>query len=264
MNELENLPKVEIKVDLTDVTKEAYNDGGKPFVKELGKTGQIVLGFINNTLGLPAQFYNIWATDKVQAFKNKIENKIEDIPEDKLIEPPMDIIAKSIDGLRYIPDKEELKEMFANLMVNSCNSDYSEKTHPRFVEIIKELSTTDAIIIKSLTYDGLLASYPIAKIILKNRNGQKELFTHYFDNNFDLKFEIISESISNLITLGLITVTYSEFLTNNALYEKLYHTSFYNDYLEFSKSQQEYTLELEKGILKLSPFGRIFVEMCAK
>lgn len=259
-----NLPKVEVKVDLTDVAKEVYNDGGKLPVKELGKTGEIVLGFINNTLGLPAQFYNIWAANKVQSFKNKIENKIADIPEDNLIEPPMDIIAKSIDGLRYIPDKEELKEMFANLMVNSCNSDYSEKTHPRFVEIIKQLSTTDAIIIKSLTYNSPLASYPIAKILLKNESGQKELFTHYFDNNLNFKFEIISESISNLITLGLITVTYSEHLTDDSLYEKLYHTSFYNTYLVYEKSQQEYTLELEKGSLKLSPFGRIFIEMCAK
>lgn len=264
MDDLTNLPNVEVKVDLTDVTKEAYADGGKPFVKELGKTGQIVLGLINNTLGLPAQFYNIWATDKVQAFKNKIENKMEKISSEKLIEPPMDIIAKSIDGLRYIPDKEDLKEMFANLMVNSCNSDYSEKTHPRFVEIIKQLSTTDAIIIKSLSCNSLLASYPIAKILLKKGTGQKELFTHYFDNSLNLEFETVSASISNLITLGLITVTYSEYIQNATAYEKLYNTSLYKDFQNFEKSQQEYTLELQRGILNLSPFGRIFVEVCIK
>lgn len=259
-----NLPKVEVKVDLTDVTNEAYADGGKPLVKELGKTGQIILGFINNTLGLPAQFYNIWATDKVQAFKDKIENKIEDIPPEKLIEPPLDVIAKSLDGLRYIPEKEELKEMFANLMVNSCNSDCSKKAHPRFVEIIKQLSTDDAIILKSLASNTLNTSHPIAQILFKKDIEQKELFTHYFDNDLNINFDTISTSISNLITLGLITVSYSEYISNTSCYDKLYNTSLYKMYVEFEKTQQEYKLDLQKGVLKISPLGKVFIEMCVK
>ena len=44
-----NLFKYEGKTDLTEIAKEAYNNGGKDIIKEASKIGSNILGLINNT-----------------------------------------------------------------------------------------------------------------------------------------------------------------------------------------------------------------------
>lgn len=247
--------KAEVKADLTEVAKEIYKDGGKGFIQELGKTGQIILGTINNTLGLPSQFYNIWANSKIQEFKNKIENKLSNVASDDLIEPRMDIIAKSIDGLRYIPDEEELKEMFANLMVNSCNSRYSSEIHPRFVEIIKQLSTNDAILLKELSKNPS-SVLPIADIITKTENGSRTLFPDYYPSTV-LESEKIPPILNNLETLGIVKIDYNNFLVNENLYNPILESAIYK-----KLATSFYDVSITKGTLMLTAFGRNFVMVC--
>ena len=267
INNENNLVKIETQTDLSDLAKEAYHDGGKEFVKELGRVGATVVGLFNNTIGAPFEIYNTWAKLKINEVKQEIENKMLKIPKDKLIFPPINIIGPAMEGLKYNLNEDKLKEMFANLITNSCNSDFSEKVHPRFVEILKQLSSNDALLLKEFCMQQLSISYPIAKIRLKESNSTsgKELFTNYFIcEQLNINFENMSSIISNLESLGIIEVNYLSYLTDEHKYDKFYNTEFYKNYKQQKEVNTNYKLELQKGVVKITPLGKSFIETCVE
>lgn len=267
LNNENNFIKVESQTDLSEVAKEAYHDGGKEFVKELGRVGATVVGLFNNTIGAPFEIYNAWAKLKINEVKQEIENKMLKIPKDKLIFPPINIIGPAMEGLKYNLNEDELKEMFANLITNSCNSDFSKKVHPRFVEILKQLSSNDALLLKEFHMQQLSISYPITKIRLKEKNsyGGKDLFTNYFIcEELNIDFENMSSIISNLQSLGIIEVNYLSYLTDEHEYDKFYNTEFYKNYKQQKEVNINCKLELQKGLVRITPLGKSFIETCVE
>lgn len=256
INNENNLIKLEGKTDLTNLAEEVYNDGGKNFVKELGQAGTTVIGFINNFFLAPLGIYNAWAKPRIEQVKTNIANRMQNIPSQNLITPPMNVLLSAIDGLKYNLDEDILKEKFENLIVNSCNSEYSDKIHPRFAEIIKQLSSIDAIFLKELSSDPT-KGFPIANIITSTDSSFKVLFPNCYYSNTLNDIEL-SSSIDNLITLGLIKVDYSNFIANEKAYEKIYNTKSYKIF----KLQEHGNISLQKGILTLSIFGRNFINVC--
>ena len=77
-------------------------------------------------------------------YVSKIQNKTQEIPEEFLQEPKLNIVGPALEASKYYIDSEILREMFANLISSSVDSRKSSKTHPSFVEIIKQLSSLDA------------------------------------------------------------------------------------------------------------------------
>ena len=67
--------------------------------------------------------------------------------------------------------------MFVNLISKSMNSDYIQKVHPSFAEIIKQMSPVDARIFKSL---GPKMGFPLVDYILQDqRNNTNFVFQQY-------------------------------------------------------------------------------------
>lgn len=255
--ENENLPevKVELKADLTEVANKAYEDGGKKFVKELGKAGATVVGLFNNTIGGAIEIYNTWARTKIENVKQNIQNNMLKIPPEKLITPPINIIGPAMEGLKYNLDENELKQMFENLISNSCNSDYSNIVHPRFAEIIKQLSKDDALLLKELSYKPCSA-YPVANVINKTTSGFTTLFPNFYVSN-SLDIKKVPAILNNLQTLGILEISYENFLTNDTLYDPITNSMFYQE-LAINNPQISY----QKGLFALTIFGRNFINVC--
>lgn len=89
----------------------------------------------------------------LQEFEKELKEKISEIPEDKLVEPDIQIIAKALEEAKYCIDKEELRKMFSNLISSSLNIDSSNYVHPNFINILKSLSSNDAKLIKKICYE---------------------------------------------------------------------------------------------------------------
>ena len=56
-----------------------------------------------------------------------------------------------MEASKYYFEEKELREMFSKLIVCSLNSSKSNMVHPSFIEIIKQLSSTDAILLKKIS-----------------------------------------------------------------------------------------------------------------
>lgn len=260
INNENNGLKVEInhesQTDLTKVVEEAYHDGGKNIIKELGQVGETVLGFINNTLGVPFQLYNTWAKPRIEQVKRNIENRMHNIPPQNLTTPPMNVLLPAIDGLKYNLDEDILKEKFENLIVNSCNSDYSNTIHPKYAQILTQLSSTDALLLKDLS-NFTLEGFPIANIIIKKDAKYMLLFPNCFYSE-KLESWKVSSSVDNLVALGILQVDYSHFIDNEKKYENILNTEAYRIFF----NQEHGNISLQKGILSVTSFGRNFIKIC--
>lgn len=82
----------------------------------------------------------------LQEFEKELNEKIEKIPQDKLVDPDIQIIAKALEEAKYCIDKEELRHMFSSLISSSMNSDIF--VTPLMVKIVSSLSSTSAKILK--------------------------------------------------------------------------------------------------------------------
>lgn len=78
----------------------------------------------------------------LQEFEKELKDKISKIPEDKLIEPDVQIVAKALDEAKYCVEKEDVRHMFSSLISASMNKDMS--VSPIMVNIVSSLSPTNA------------------------------------------------------------------------------------------------------------------------
>ena len=188
------------------VAKDVYNDGVKGTVVQTGEIIESVVGLFNNVVFYPVKKANALFKYKLEDFKNELEQKLSSIPEEKLVEPDLMIAGPALEALKYTYDKEELKNMYLNLLTSSMNKDIKDKAHPSYVEIIRQLTPLDAKVFKRLQDLGQVAC---AHAILKIDNSNK-VYSSAYPNYIvmellDLGDEFhLSTSISNLIRLGLI------------------------------------------------------------
>ena len=149
------------------------------------------------------------------------------IPDERLIEPNFQTVSIALETCRHCITNDELRRMFVNLICNSMDSEYDNKVHPSFPEMIKQMSTLDARILQSFTdafiqksaVDRPFSLNAVEEIVLKHSNGSYEtVYTNMFyadipDINYDVyKF---SSSITHLERLSLVDIDYGR-----PLYEK--------------------------------------------
>jgi hypothetical protein len=118
------------------VAKEMYNDGFKPFVSQVGKALETVTGLLNVIL-YPLEKLRIITDSKRKEFIEELMEGAENIPKEKLMPPPANIVGPTLEGLKYTIDINELKAMFKQLLLSAMDKDVINKVHPSYVEIIK-------------------------------------------------------------------------------------------------------------------------------
>ena len=179
------------------VAKDVYNDGVKGTVVQTGEIIESVVGLFNNVVFYPVKKANALFKYKLEDFKNELEQKLSSIPEEKLVEPDLMIAGPALEALKYTYDKDELRNMYLNLLTSSMNKDIKDKAHPSYVEIIRQLTPLDAKVFKRLQ--------AILKINNSNRAYSSAYPNYIVMELLDLGDEFqLSTSISNLIRLGLI------------------------------------------------------------
>ena len=199
-------------------------------------------------------------------FQIELEDKLKDIPPENLVEPKLSIIAPAMEGLAYTVDEPDLKDMFLNLIAASMNREHANSTHRSYVEIIKSLEPYEAVFLKKLTSQN----FPVSRLILKTSiTSRKELYPFWHVIVGDKILEPIgtdlSEIVDNFSRLGLLRYTFVEFLSSDELYKPSYdelasmkkNWSLYG----FSNQLEANELEVEKGVMRISNFGKKFLKI---
>lgn len=240
---------------------QAYQDIAHPGMQATGE----VLSFIPRTLKALFSGWETWLLNKEHAMeqtKMLLEEKLKDVPEEKLVSPEAYVAIPAIQQLSYSIDNEELREMYANLLASSMNTDTKRNVHPGFVDIIRQLTPDEAKLLK------FISKQPTQPVISVNRNlanneGYLEVvrrFTNISEGLCDNPKGIYAY-LENLERLKLITFPEGVYLTNDKLYSPLENHPFIKSIMGKKLPDGE-KMEICKGEFYLSQFGNDFIHIC--
>ncbi len=196
----------------------------------------------------------------LKKYKEQLEASIASIPSEKLLEPSLQITAQTLDNSKYCISEKELRDMFVLLISNSMNADFSNYIHPSFSGMIKQMSVLDAKII-ALFKNEQLPGLPVCQYrpILPGVTGAPSIPEHIFLEIPESAITPNSISLESLSRLGLITISYLEYLHDETMYDKFSLHPFYTD---FQKNCPFGKISIKKGIVRLTSLGRSFVKVC--
>ena len=234
------------------------------FSKSVGTTLSDVWYLVFGGISHRAEKRKLKYANDLDAFKMELEKKIESIPEEKRIEPSLQVAAPALEKARYCVEEPILREMFANLIASSCDETTYKEVQPSFAEIISQMTPLDAQNISLFhTADG---KFPVASYRAHfNKGGYRVLFDNVFlSNPANPPIERQALSLSSLQRFGLVNIDYGTFLTDETQYEP-----FENDItFQLCKTTLPLTsseikeIKFQKGLVSLTPFGRAFLKVC--
>lgn len=240
-------------------TKEALPDT----VNQTDGVLSTVVGFFNHVVLYPIKKANISFRYKLEDFERDLQQKISQIPEENLQEPPVMIAGPTLEALRYTYDEYELREMYENLLVAAMDSRNVQKAHPSYVDIIKQLSPFDAIVLKSVFPKGQMLC---ADIDFKIKDTEK-IYAVAMPSVFapDLLFLgdpfQISVSIENLRRLGLLSIIDNAIV--GADYSYLKEIDYVKERKELYEGYgEEITIVITPQALRISDYGKTFGTIC--
>jgi hypothetical protein len=155
--------------------------------------------------------------------------------------------------------------MFSNLLATAIDNSTAFKAHPSFVEIIKQINSDEAKIIRSLSYD---VNKPIIRVRLFELEGNTERFAETLSNFSVVPYEVncsypeLGPSyFVNMERLGLVNLSYDIYDVRPNAYEKVENHPLVTEWREQSPNLKK-RFEIQRGALSLTPFGIKFIESC--
>lgn len=212
----------------------------------------------------------------VQKFKNELDKKISEVPPENVIEAKMHVVGPVLEASKYYFEEESIRNMFSSLIASSIDNRYSTKVHPSFVEIIKQLSSYDAGILK-LFYPN--NSFGFAKYIahVQGSSNTSDVASNVFIENSTLDnftWEVLdknSASLVNLERLGMIAL-YLDTTVVGYNYEIFNKTKPFREISDsiskgpissHNNSNIKYeSVKSQYGVTRLTQLGKDFLQIC--
>lgn len=213
-----------------------YDDLAQPAAQEVG-------GMLHNTIKVTRFLFapiDYLATqqDRFQNYLKRIGDKVK---EENLVETSPRIVGEVFEALKYSEQKSILTELFLNLLAKSIDKTTQDKCHPAFPNIIKQLSSDEAIILFYLKTQ----SYELKEHA--DFDSQKSLFV----NRYIVYNEFPLNSLKNYNNF---------FIYMNHLYSLNLAGTWQkgNQIPTYSNGQQDGVDILSE--IRLSEFGNLFVD----
>lgn len=240
--------------------------GDNPNVKEagqnLGQTALTITKTINNAL-LPLAAVN-FAFDKARAyfsekFQQDISEKTATIPPEQIVEPKASIAGPALQGLAFTHEEPNLKEMYLSLLATAMDGRVAADAHPAFVEIIRQLSSEDAQLIRGALQSPAAIAIVEVRLTTVGQEGYQTLARHVLNLTSSVTRAAVENpqlaaTVDNWVRLGLVNVDYATKLMEEAAYE------WADQRPEIVRLRQAYETENQKvsitqGILERTAFG---------
>lgn len=221
---------------------------------------------INNVL-VPLAAIN-FAFDKARAyfsgkFQQEIAEKAQEIPQEYVVEPKASIAGPTLQSLAFAHEEPNLKEMYLNLLATAMDSRSASDAHPAFVEIIKQLDSEDARLIRQALQSP--SAIPIVQIHRKQKGGEYIVLIQHLLNFNDTKTgkpiedQRLAAMVDNWVRLGLVEVYYDKYLHDPANY------AWVEQRPEFEKLKQEpqsdgAIIAYQRGLLNRTELGKRFAK----
>lgn len=248
-----------------ETVPEIYTDLAQSTAKQTG----CFLARIPRAINAALAPIDIWITKReysIEETKKLLQHKLQNVDPGKIVPPEPYVAVPAFQAISYCMDSDELREMYANLLANSMNSDKKDYVHPAYVEIIKQMSPLEAQNLRLFPMDSEL---PIAEyqLVCKANRGAIDIYaTNVFlcnSQQTDIKKQ--AHSIAILYMLGLITIDYVACVTDLDVYDVFRETKEFIEQSSRIISDENYKyseMQLIQGCVYLTPLGKAFVGIC--
>ncbi|RRO02421.1 MULTISPECIES: DUF4393 domain-containing protein [Pectobacterium] len=240
-----------------------YQDLIQPAAQELGKGLAVIAKSINSAL-LPLRVM-VWKIDDIERkFIPKVTEKLKDTKPEDIITPKANIAVPLIEALRYSGDDDFISDVFANLLASAMDKNKADNIHPSFVEIIKQLSSNEAVIIK-LINDKY--SIPIIDVNAKmNATGGEAPFIRNYSLvgveagiNSHQKFSMY---VDNLCRLGICEIPNGLSYMKQEQYDEVLKETHVADMINKINSTCDSHAVIYKKCFGLTSYGKAFTKVC--
>lgn len=270
MSDLLGLGK--LSTNSLEVIKTIYPDLAQPALKKVGLALESTIDFTTipfKYLSLFSQKADMNIKKHLQDFQETLDNHNEE--QIGCVSPEIGV--PILDELTRVTS-EELASMYKNLLLNASLVKKSQYAHPSFVNILKNLSSDEAKIIRII--NDIEATIAFIKFRRIDTNGSSVTLNKQFNNLSDLVDLDYEENdkfyAENLITLGILEEKEVFFISNLPVYEELEnkHRHVVTDFMnELNKLPDNHELSdsrvvTSKGTYIVTEFGKQFIEsVCA-
>lgn len=226
---------------------------------------------------MPAEKFRIKQAAKLKKYAKEIDEKINKIPEEKLLDPKLSIVGPALEASKYYIDEEEIRLLFTNLIASSMNSDLVSGVHHSFVETIKQISPLDAQNLKTFSTNNK----PIVNYIFEGGGKALSMKKYvYLENDHCNDIDLQCVSISNLERLGILSTRFDSWFDEEEYEKHKTHEYFVlmtrllaevkNNPLSTLPAELNYAqsilestkITIHKGVAEITPYGESFKKVC--
>ncbi|WP_156841797.1 DUF4393 domain-containing protein [Novosphingobium aquimarinum] len=248
-----------------ELLKEIYGDLAKPGVAQVGKAIGELLG-LGNTILLPLRLLNKRAAEFERENFELLAQKFSQIPEEKVVEVNPEIGLPILDGLSQTRDGN-LRDMFAELLVNSAREDKSGSVHPSYVGIVSSLAPDEARLLKFMKQKKIHPYLSITRIVDAKKHAKRSIEEFFMEIPGDLdRKDCLSIYLASLARNGLINIYDDRFSTGEHAYDHLINEvkNRYAGIREFKilEKVEDNTLIFEKAAIFVTDYGFEFAFAC--
>lgn len=198
----------------------------------------------------------------LEKYKELIDNKIEKIPEDKRVEPQIQVVGQILEASKYCIEDAILREMFANLLASSMNGDTKNVVHPVYSDILRKMTPVDASLFMTIASDDSM-----------------DFFFNTTINDLTFSFNTLAlfgliEKIENKIKPEIKPEIEQGVIDRNIFYDIHYFGEYINEVLKYNgydnvNFEETSGIHIDYGFqilfkkdFKLTRIGEVFKKIC--
>ncbi|NMG49188.1 DUF4393 domain-containing protein [Azoarcus communis] len=197
-----------------------------------------------------------------EKFQSDLSEKLKAIPEKDLVEPKLYIAGPAVQGLALSHEDTCLKDMYLNLLKSSMDIKTTELAHPAFVEIIKQLTAYEAILLNGLLSDLEIEHAIVEYIKISKTDRSWTTISRHVMNLSTSEGEFIyipyiESWVDNWSRLGLVDADYSTRLVEDNAYDWVNQMDDFKNLISNFESEK-YNISYREGVLRITGFGKSF------
>jgi hypothetical protein len=252
-----------IDVGIADVVKEVKET---KTVDAIDKTSALIVRAIHAALS-PLEKWIIQKEYNLAETKKLLEKKLSNTPVENIITPPAYIAVPALQAIAYCMDDVQLRDMYAELLAHSMNSETVNNVHPTFVEIIKQMSPFDAVVFRKLA-KVLVQPCINIKYVNKKTKASYPVQDIVAFCNIE-KFPLVPTQIAleNLERLRLLEINKNSKYGTDIKYQNLKDCVYKitRDFVEDNKQDfdiNDYQIVYDEFVILIRGFGQFFARAC--
>jgi abortive infection alpha-like protein len=244
---------------------EAYKDIVQPAAKVFGQELEVIAKAVG--IALAPLHVLVWGYERIGVFiEQKVSEKLQNVPAKHIVSPVLTVAGPLIEALRFAGDDEVLRELYANILANAMDSMTSNLAHPAFIEILKNLSSDEALLLKAFIQTN---SFPIIDIQISDegQQGYVPAIASFgiFHKGLGMRNEnLLPNYLENLCRLGLLEIPETLHLQAEELYKPLIEDPYITEAQQKLMTNFNKISKIKKRMVGITYFGNQFVNIVVK